>query len=135
MMPVLSAPVLAVTLTLKEPLPVRLVGVMFEIVSQLTLLVGTLHVVLDVTLMVKFVATGSVVQEPADRVKAVEVALNTVKLTVNARDATFAPDTVTVAVCVPAARPVRGRTVKLALLPADRLSMVTLCTLAAAVFN
>jgi len=47
----------------------------------------------------------------------------TVKLTVNDRAGIFTPDTVTVAVYVPAARPVRGCTEKLVLSPAARLQI------------
>ena len=58
MVPVLSAPVLlAVAVILNEPLPVRLSGVTFEIVSQLTSLVGSSHAILDVTLTMSEVAS------------------------------------------------------------------------------
>ena len=50
-------PVLTAALILNEPLPVRLVGLIFEMVNQLALLL-TLHVAFDVTLTVVLVATG-----------------------------------------------------------------------------
>jgi len=43
------APVFALAFNLNEPLPVLFVGVMFEMVNHDLLLVGTFHVVLDVT--------------------------------------------------------------------------------------
>ena len=52
MVPVLDdVPVLAVALILNEPLPVRFAGVMLPIVSQLVLLLTTVHDVLDVMLI------------------------------------------------------------------------------------
>jgi len=44
--------VLAVVFILKEPLPFRFVGVIFETVSHEWLLVGVFHVILDVTFIV-----------------------------------------------------------------------------------
>jgi len=49
-------PVLAVVLILNEPLPVRFAGVMFVTLSQLALLAGTFHVVLDCTVIVWLLA-------------------------------------------------------------------------------
>ena len=54
--PLLCAPVLAETLILNEPLPVRLAGVIFEIVSQEVALLLTFHVMFEVTLTVLFCA-------------------------------------------------------------------------------
>jgi len=48
-----AVPVLGVALILKEPLPLRFVGVICETVSQeVALLVGAFHVMLDVMLVV-----------------------------------------------------------------------------------
>ena len=56
--PVLKAlPVLAVAEIVNEPLPVRLAGVTFDIVSHVWLLVGAFHAVLDVIVTVVFDAT------------------------------------------------------------------------------
>ena len=52
------APVLAVALIRKEPLPLRLEGLILVMVSQPTLLLGELQVVLDVTIIVVLAAVG-----------------------------------------------------------------------------
>jgi hypothetical protein len=50
--PVLCPPVFAVALILNEPLPFLVAGVIFVMVSQFTLLLGTFHILFDVTLIV-----------------------------------------------------------------------------------
>ncbi|MCL2842419.1 MAG: hypothetical protein FWE28_02995 [Oscillospiraceae bacterium] len=54
----LDVPVLAVALIRKLPFPIRFAGVMFEISSQFTSLVGAFHVILDVTGIVMSLAIG-----------------------------------------------------------------------------
>ena len=52
----LDVPVLVAAVIVNEPLPVRLVGLILDIVNQFTLLLGALQVVLDVTLILVLVA-------------------------------------------------------------------------------
>ena len=68
--PDLCPPGLASASILNEPLPVRFAGVMFEIVSHDTLLVGTLQVVLDVTFMVMLFASAPGFHEVGESVSA-----------------------------------------------------------------
>ena len=70
--PVRSAPVFAAAFILNEPLPLRLFGVMFVIVSQSTLLSGVCHKPFDVTVIVVLDAVVPVLHVPGDSVSDVE---------------------------------------------------------------
>jgi len=66
--------VLAVALTTKLPLPVRLVGEMFEMVSHDWLVVGAFHVIFDVTLTCLFEAVAAGLHSESDIVKFADAA-------------------------------------------------------------
>jgi len=94
-------PVLAVVLSLKEPLPLRFVGVMLDIVSHECELIGLFHTTLDVTVMVVLPpADGEFHVPEGDTVSTMGAAWVTFMVRV------VAPGAVTVIVPVRAAKPV-----------------------------
>ena len=91
--PLRAAPVLAVTLSRKDPLPVRLGGAKLSTVSQAVLLDTTVQVALEVTLIVILFAVAAGFQADCDSVR-VGVAACPAWVTVMVRAATPGADTV-----------------------------------------
>ena len=64
-----AVPVLAAALMTNEPLPVRLAGVTPDTVSHVTLLLGAVHVMLDVTSMVVLSPVDGMVHVAGDNTR------------------------------------------------------------------